>query len=170
MPTDRGQYSYANILEKRVITRTWSDAFGSRSQRKLTFQRMYANPQDRWRSLVIGHEMVAYNSPRVRWRAPVGAYEWIFRAYDDGTALYKPRLLRTYVRGYYACDAVDKVIAQHYYVDMTTNDDDFYHRIQVLRRKPLSSYARMAAQHEGNLGDFLARKYNLGGERETVSC
>jgi hypothetical protein len=46
-------------------------------------------------------------------------------------------------------------------------------QILLLRRKPLSTYARMAAEKENNLGDFLIRKYNLskeGVEDEAVSC
>jgi len=170
MPTNRGNFSYANLLEKRIITQTHV-SYWARTQGKLTFGRMYephTDDQQYWNRPCIGYEMVAYQSRRARWQRDT-VPDWIFRAFHDGTALYKPNKVRRYVRGWAACKSIDDVVYEHYYIDTQIDGDMWEDKLQVLRRKPLSSYARYAAQRENNLGDFLVRKYNIGGECEAVS-
>jgi hypothetical protein len=165
----RGHNSYANLLEKRIITCTWV-AWASRTQGRFTFQRMFEpTNENQWNANVIGHEMVSYRAGRSRWDRGNGSV-WIFRSYLDGVALYKPNLLRQYVRGWSCCHAIDEVVYDNFYVDAQIENGHYYDRVKILRRKPLSHYGRMAVQRENDLGEFLVRKYNLGGERETVSC
>lgn len=172
----QGHASYANQLENRVISQNWTSHW--RRQGRMVFRRIYGtaemNPIGYRQRTTVGFEMVS-NAARSRWaqnRQSTDTSEWLFRCYHDGTGLYKKNLIEATLNRYNTSNAISEVVFKHYYRDAVIHNDEEHSwdaEIILLRRKPLSTYARMASEKDNNLGDFLLRKYNLGGERETVS-
>lgn len=167
----QGYGGYANQLENRVIAQNWTSYW--RRCGRMVFKRIYSLEDDRGIHNTIGFEMVI-NAASNRWQArqEPNNETWLFRCYHDGTGLYKQRHLEYVLNRYKTSQSITDVVFKHFYRDAVINCGSEYGYIDqviLLRRKPLSTYARLAAEEDNNFGDFLISKYNLGGELETVS-
>jgi hypothetical protein len=160
-----GYDSYAGMLEMRVITQAWISYH--RRKGRFTFRRMYAEAEiPNGRSTMIGFEMTTDRSyGRNRFTAQsVPEESWVFRAYLDGTAMYRLNKLKHMLNRRNCFNPINEVINKYFYLDTTVptpleRDYGNNGEIRLLRRKPLSPYANMMAKR-GSLGQYLVNKYN----------
>lgn len=168
-----GYSSYAANLEQRVITQNWMSYH--RTKGRFVFRRIYEPGDDTtnyYHTSIIGYEMAQRDGsrgPRTN-RNPDG---WIIQVYHDGVALYKRNYLRSTLNNYPCFKEIDKVMRHYFYEDAEIEggeEDTYYSKIVVMRRKPCSSVARSIALREQNLGDYLVSKYNMReGDNAAIS-
>jgi len=152
--------SYAQEAEYRVVQSSWNSNY--RRQGRYVFRSMYESNGGR---TLIGREMVEYDrSGGYRDRSNADN-RWILRCYLDGTATFRKNKFNSDVNRYNVTQPFWIMLQKYYYVDTTIEAQSYRDEVVVLRRKPLSDYAKLIANAEANLGDYLVQKYNLQGEK-----